>query len=127
MRAINFRARSRVLSVVFLSVVLATLSAAQTPIQFGVFYSCSRELRFKIFSCAGNEPCSTCEIQAFNGAQTPRRGPAPRAQVMSMVQACHLETAAEEKAAASSRPAQQSASQASSNGISVGDSVEVIT
>src|SRR5579862_3575636 len=115
MRTVNFRAQSRVLSVALLGIVLPTLSAAQTPIQFGVFYSCSRELRFKIFSCAGNEPGSTCEIQAFNGAQTPRRGPAPRAQVMSMVKACHLETAAEERAAASSQPAQQSAPQTSSN------------
>jgi hypothetical protein len=103
------------------------LSAAQTTIQFGVFYNCTRGERFKIFSCAGNEPASACDVQAFNGTQTPRRGPAPRAQVMAMVQACHLETAAEEKAAASSQPGQRATPQTSSNGIHVGDSVEVIT
>lgn len=127
MRAVEFRAGSRTLIVALLGVVLPILSAAQTPIQFGVFYNCSRGERFKIFSCAGNEPSSACDVQAFNGAQTPRRGPAPRAQVTAMVQACHLETAAEEKAAASSQPALRATPQTSSNGINVGDSVEVIT
>jgi hypothetical protein len=103
------------------------LIAAQTEIQFGVFYNCTHGERFKIFSCAGNEPGSACDVQAFNGSQPPRRGPAPRQQVLTMVQACHLETAAEAKAAASGQPAGGTVPQVSSNGINVGDSVEVIT
>jgi hypothetical protein len=72
----------------------------------------------KVFACSGNDAGSSCDVQTFNGAQSLGRGPAPRGQVMQVLQACHLQTLAEEKA-----PAQQ----ASSNGISVGDSVEVIT
>lgn len=127
MRTIEFRPRTRLLSAALLGGVLPMLIAAQTPIQFGVFYNCTHEERFKIFSCAGNDPTSSCDVQAFNGAQPPRRGPAPRSQVTAMVKACHIETPAEAKAAASSQPAQGAAPQTSSNGIKVGDSVEVIT
>jgi hypothetical protein len=126
MRAIGFRARAGILPVTLLGATLPALLAAQTQIQFGAFYSCPGGTRFKVFSCAGNEPGSACEVQTFNGSQSLSRGPAPHAQVIAFVQNCHLQTGAEEKAAASRVPAQAGAPQ-TSNGINVGDSVEVVT
>jgi len=127
MRAIEFRSCAQVLSFTLLGVVFPALLAGQTQIQFGAFYTCPGGTRFKVFSCAGDQPGSACDVQTFSGTQSLGRGPAPRGQVIGFVQACHLQTAAEEKALASRAPAQGAAPQTSSNGIRVGDAVEVIT
>ena len=121
MRAIRFRSGALTLPVALFGIAFPALLAGQTRMQFGAFYSCPAGTRFKVFSCAGNEPGSACDVQTFKGTQSLSRGPAPRQQLLGFIRACRLETAAEEKALASGP------SQASSNGISVGDSVEVLT
>jgi hypothetical protein len=126
MKVIEFQSCARLLSVTLLAGLLPALLAAQTQIQFNAFYSCPGGTRFKVFSCAGNEPGSACDVQSFKGTQSLSRGPAPRAQVIGFVQACHLQTAAEERSVASGATRAE-AGQTSSNGINVGDSVEVLT
>lgn len=105
------------------AVALPAFLNGQAQIQIGAFYTCPSGTRFKVFSCAGSEPGSACDVQTFKGTQSLSRGSAPRSKVTGLVQACHLQTAAEEKALASGAAAQPD----SSNGIKVGDSVEVIT
>jgi hypothetical protein len=106
-------------------VALPALLVGQTQIQFGTFYTCPGGTRFEVFSCAGNEQNSACDVQTFNGTRSLSRGPAPRGQVIGFVQTCHLQTAAEEKTLSAGGQAQTGES--SSNGIKVGDSVEVVT
>jgi hypothetical protein len=113
-------------SAAFIGVVLPALLVGQTQVQFGAYYSCPGGTRFKVFSCAGNDPNSPCDVQTFRGMQSLSRGPAPRAQVLGFVKACHLQSAAEEKAL-SAHPERAPRNEVSSNGIKVGDSVEVLT
>ena len=113
---------------VLLGAVFPAMLAAQAPIQYGVLYVCPNGYRFKIYSCSGNDANSPCDAQAFTAAQPGRRAPAPRARVTALVQVCGVQTAAGEKTAASGGTGTQpTPTQASSNGINVGDSVEVVT
>ncbi|HKD06868.1 MAG TPA: hypothetical protein VKB79_13280 [Bryobacteraceae bacterium] len=111
-------------SIALFGITLPTFLVGQTQIQFDAFYTCPGGTRFKVFSCAGNEPGSSCDVQTFSGTRSLSRGPAPRGQVMGFVRTCHLQTAAEEKAVSARGAAQ---AESSSNGINVGDSVEVLT
>lgn len=105
---------------------LPALLAAQVPIRNGAVYTCPGGNRLKIYSCAGDDPGSACDVQAFSGTQAGRRGSAPHEQVRALIQACHLQTDAEGKALSGGSTGQLP-SQASSNGIKVGDSVEALT
>jgi len=127
MKSTGFQLCARVAPATLMVAALAVLASGQTQIQFGAFYTCAGGTRFKVYSCAGNDAGSACDVQTFSGTQSLGRGPAPRGQVIGFVQHCHLQTAAEEKALAASGPAQAAGGQTSSNGIRVGDSVEVIT
>ncbi len=116
---------SRSLVAVILGSALGAVLTAQTaPLQFGVLYSCPAGQRFKVYSCSGPDANATCDTQAFNGAQPGQRGPAPRGQVNTLLQICHVQTPAEAQANARGGAA---AAQPSSNGIKVGDAVEVVT
>jgi hypothetical protein len=125
---VHWGSSGRMPALVLLGTGIATMLAAQAPVQYGVFYMCPGGNRFKVYACSGNEPNSPCDTQAFSGAQPGQRGPAPRGQVQALLQVCHVQTAAEEKSAASGGGAVQAPpAQASSNGIKVGDAVEVVT
>ena len=127
MNAVESLPAARIVGIVLIGVALPALLVGQAQLQFGVFYSCPGGTRFKVFSCAGSEPGSACDIQTFSGTRSLSRGPAPRGQVIGLLPSCHLQTAAEEKALASRAPEQAAAPQTASNGIKVGDSVEVLT
>ena len=115
---------SRILARIFWTAALPATLAAQAPLQFGVIYQCPAGQSFKVYSCASADASAACDTQAFNGAQPGQRGPAPRGQVMALLQLCHVQSPAEAQAAARGGPP---AGQASSNGIKVGDQVEVVT
>lgn len=82
----------------------------------GVMYQCPAAQSFRVYSCAGE----TCDAQSFNAGQANQRGPAPRQQVMQLLQLCHPQTTQEALAVTA-------AAAAGSNGIKVGDAVEVVT
>lgn len=126
MKANNCWLNARVVSVLLIGVALSPLLVGQTQVQFGAFYSCPGGTRFKVFSCAGSDPSSPCDVQTFRGTQSLSRGPAPRSQVVGFVQACRLQSPAEERAL-SAHADQATGSEVASNGIRVGDSVEVLT
>jgi len=114
----------RMLAILSLGGLISAVLAAQTPaLKLGVLYTCPAGQRLKVYSCAGEAATSACDTQAFTGAQPGQRGPAPRGQVMALLQLCHLQTAAEAQADARGGAAPQTGS----NGINVGDSVEVVT
>ena len=113
----------RILATLFLGAALpAMLTAQVTSLQLGVLYSCPGA-QLKVYSCAGPEATAACDVQAFKGAQAGPRGPAPRSQVMALLQSCHLQTPAEAQAVARGAATPQT----ESNGIKVGDAVEVVT
>jgi hypothetical protein len=101
----------------------AMLTAQTNSLQLGVLYSCPNGRQLKVYSCAGPEATAICQVQGFAGAEAGPRGPAPRNQVMALLQLCHLQTPAEAQAGARGGAAPQ----ASTNGIKVGDQVEVVT
>jgi hypothetical protein len=117
---------ARVLTVLIPGASLCPMLFGQGSVQYGVFYMCPQGNRLKVFSCSGNEPGSTCDMQLFPGGQPGRRGPVSRGKVMPLIQQCHVQTAAEAQAAPSGA-AYPGSGVASSNGIKVGDQVEVIT
>jgi hypothetical protein len=117
---------SRILALVLLGSALPEVLAAQAPsLQFGVLYTSPAAQRLKVYSCAGPESTAACDVQGYTGAQPGRRGPAPRGQVMALLQICHAQTAAE--AQADARGPATSQSETNGIGIKVGDAVEVVT
>jgi hypothetical protein len=115
---------SRIAFGALLYVALPAMLAAQaSSLTFGVLYTCPAGQRLKVFSCAGAAATAACDVQAFTGAQPGQRGPAPRGQVMAMVQICHLQTPAEAQADARGG----ATAPAGSNGIAVGENIEVTT
>jgi hypothetical protein len=117
---------SRVFAVLVVWTALPALLGAQTvTLQFGVLYTCPAPLRIKVFSCSGPETTAVCDVQGFAGAQAGPRGPAPRNQVMTVLQACHVQTPAEAQADLGGAATPQA--ETNGNGIKVGDSIEVVT
>src|ERR1051326_737099 len=86
---------ARVLTVLIPGASLCPMLFGQGSVQYGVFYMCPQGNRLKVFSCSGNEPGSTCDMQLFPGGQPGRRGPVSRGKVMPLIQQCHVQTAAE--------------------------------
>ncbi len=95
---------------------------AQAQIQTNVIYDCSPSPeRIKVLSCAGSADDSVCEIQNYIRAQLGPRERMSRKELAGTLRGCRVQTAAD---------AQKDASAAvvpSSNGIKVGDTVEVVT
>ena len=116
-------------SLMLLVAVPTLLGAQRASVRIGVMYACPDPLRFKVLSCAGTDPSSTCDLQGFNLTRAARRGTVPRAQVAALLQQCHLQSREEAEADARGAASQQGAAsgQAESNGIKVGDDVQVIT
>lgn len=112
----------RNLALVLLAGVLAgQLPAQVTTVQAGAVYTCPAAL-LKVYSCTGSGVVAECEVQAFRGAQATPRERGTVAQLLTALHACHLQTPAEARAVAKG-----AGSATESNGIRVGDQVEVIT
>ena len=113
--------------------VPALLGAQGAALRYNVMYACPDPFRVMVLSCTGEDPSATCEMQGYNLKQPTRRRPVPRTQVNSMLQACHVQTRAEADADAHGAaggfvPGGGGAGgQGESNGIKVGDQVEVVT
>jgi hypothetical protein len=110
--------------------VPALLGAQGAALRYNVLYACPDPLRLMVLSCTGEDPSATCEMQGYNLKQPTRRRPVPRTQVNAMLQMCHVQTRAEAEADAHGGQAMNGGGamgQAESNGIRVGDQVEVVT
>src|SRR5260370_1160984 len=104
----------------------AVLLSAQTPaLQLSTVYQCPGGKSFKVFSCSGPGDAASCDVQGFEGAQPVQRGPAPRAQVMALLQVCRALKPGEAPSAASTPPG--GSQQADVNGFKVGDTVQINT
>ena len=105
-----------------LSFVFAALTlAAQPQIQLNALYDCSpTPLRIKVLSCTGPGDDAVCEVQGYNRTEAGPKAKDTRKSVSNLLKSCHVQTGAE--AQVDARPAA-----ASSNGIKVGDEVEVVT
>lgn len=99
----------------------AALPAQVTSVQAGAVYTCPAA-QLKVYTCSGAGAAEACEVQAFRGTQAGPRARGSVTQILAALHACHLQTAAEARAAAIG-----AAVPAESNGIRVGDQVEVIT
>jgi hypothetical protein len=97
---------------------------AQTSLQLGTVYQCGPGRTLKVVSCAGPANTDVCDVQLNSAGQPSQAAKLPRQQVTALLPICHVQTPQEAKGGASA-PAQTS--QASSNGIKVGDRVEVVT
>jgi hypothetical protein len=119
--------RTRTRTSVLLALILPSLAAAQAAdVRFGVMYECPDPLRLKIHSCTGSDASASCDVQGYNLTRLARHAPATRQQVVELLRPCHLQTRAEAVADAGGSSG-AAATQNESNGIKVGDAIEVLT
>jgi hypothetical protein len=120
----------------FLAVMLALFPAAsllaQSPtLQFDTVYECPAvQARMTVYSCAGSAPGDSCDLRTEPSNRPPMRGRAPRQQVMTLLQMCHVQTEAEARAAAQGGPpraATPNRAIARAGGFKVGDKVTIAT
>jgi hypothetical protein len=97
---------------------------AQTPsLRLGAVYQCPAARSFKVFSCSGSANADLCDVQSYNRGQPDVRGKSTHQQVMAMLSLCHLQTPQEAQVDARGAASPQTGT----NGIKVGDAVEVVT
>lgn len=120
--------------------VLFSLAATQMfaqAVQFNTVYQCRPPITFKFYSCTGTQATDTCDVQSFNAGRPFQRGRSTYAQVMQLLQQCHLQTPAEAQAEASGavKPIQPGAPGAAAatgpggggpGGLKVGDRVRIL-
>ncbi len=117
--------------------VLFSLAATQMfaqAVQFNTVYQCRPPITFKFYSCTGTQATDTCDVQSFNAGRPIQRGRSTYAQVMQLLQQCHLQTPAEAQAEASGavKPIQPGAAAAKGpggsgpGGFKVGDRVRIL-
>jgi hypothetical protein len=120
----------------FLAVMLALFPAAsllaQSPtLQFDTVYECPAvQARMTVYSCAGPAPGDSCDLRTEPSNRPPMRGKAPRQQVMTLLQMCHVQTEAEARAAAQGGPPRAAAPNralAGAGGFKLGDKVTIAT
>jgi hypothetical protein len=106
----------------FIFLIAALKLGAQAQIQTNVIYDCSPSPeRIKVLSCAGSADDSVCEIQNYVRAQLGPREKMSRKELVGTLRGCRVQTGADAQADA------RVAAPQTSNGIKVGDSVEVLT
>ena len=105
-------------------VPMANLLAQAPTIQINTMYQCAPGKTFKVLSCAGNAATDACDVQLYTNGQADQRSSGPRQQVMVLVSACHLQSAAEAKGGAAPAPATTAAGV---GGFKVGDTVQINT
>ena len=122
----------RVLSRCLPALVLAPLAlgvpadaahAETSAFQLGKLYRCPAGKSFKVLSCAGSADADLCDVQSYSHGQPEMRGKSTHQQVMTLLPMCHLQTAGESRADEHAGGTQG----AGTNGIKVGDAVEVVT
>jgi hypothetical protein len=120
------------------SAALFALVAAPTfaqAVQFNTVYQCRPPITFKFYSCTGTKASDTCDVQSFNAGRPFQRGRSTYAQVMQLLQQCHLQTPAEAQAEASGavkpiqpgqNPGGAGAAGTGPGGFKVGDRVRIL-
>lgn len=108
----------------------ATLGAQTQGLKMNVMYACpALQAALKVYSCAGPAAGDWCDVETFSAVQPAARGKSTRQQVMTLLPLCHVQTAAEAKAALSggSGAAAPAGPQIGAGGFKVGDTVQVST
>jgi hypothetical protein len=103
--------------------VPGALIAQTSALQLGAVYECPAAQSFKVLSCSGSANADLCDVQSYNRGQPNPRGKSSHQQVMALLPLCHLRTSQEAQAEARGAASPQTGT----NGIKVGDSVEVVT
>lgn len=102
--------------------------AQTSPFQVGTTYECGVGHSFKVISCSGSDAKSNCEVQTYDGGKANPILRSAYERVAALAQRCHPQTSAEAQADARAAAAAPAATPpAESNGIKVGDSVQVLT
>jgi len=77
----------------------ALAAYGQAPaLQLNVIYQCAGNLSAKVFSCTGNNPTDTCDVQNYRDGKSAQRGMMQRQMLVFGLAQCHLQTAEEAKA-----------------------------
>ena len=104
--------------------VLPDAAGAETSVlQLGTIYRCPAGKSFKVLSCAGSADTNLCDVQSYNHGQPEMRGKSTHQQVMGVLPICHIQTPGETQAVGHPGATQEDGT----NGIKVGDAVEVVT
>ena len=104
--------------------VRAGAARAETSVfQLGRLYRCPAEKSFKVLSCSGSADADLCDVQSYSHGQPEMRGKSTHQQVMAVLPMCHIQTQGESRADEHPGGTQGDGT----NGIKVGDAVEVVT
>jgi len=104
--------------------IRADAAGAETSVfQLGRVYQCPAGKSFKVFSCSGSADADLCDVQSYSNGQPEMRGKSTHQQVMAVLSICHIQTPAESRA--DQHPGGTRGE--GTNGIKVGDAVEVVT
>ena len=97
---------------------------AETSVfQLGRLYQCPAGKSFKVLSCSGSADADLCDVQSYSHGQPEMRGKSTHQQVVAVLPICHIQSPGESRADAHPERTQG----AGTNGIKVGDAVEVVT
>lgn len=119
----------RVLSQCLAALALAPLAlgvragAETSAFQLGKLYRCPGGKSFKVLSCSGSADADLCDVQSYSNGQPEMRGKSTHQQVVAVLPICHIQTPGESRA--DSHPGGTGGN--GTNGIKVGDAVEVVT
>ena len=103
--------------------IRADAAGAETSVfQLGRLYQCPAGKSFKVFSCSGSADADLCDVQSYSNGQPEMRGKSTHQQVMAVLSICHIQTPAESRA-----DQHPGTGGGGTNGIKVGDAVEVVT
>ena len=104
--------------------VLPDAAGAETSVlQLGTIYRCPAGKSLKVLSCAGSADADLCDVQSYSHGQPEMRGKSTHQQVMAVLPICHIQTPGESRADEHPGGTQGDGT----NGIKVGDAVEVVT
>ena len=121
----------KIRGVAFLGALGVMLSAQTPALQLGVLYACGPNNvgGLKVYSCAGTGAADLCDAEVFTTGQPSQRTKSPRQQVMTVLQLCHIPTAAEAQGGArgGAAPAAPAGAQTGAGGFKVGDTVQINT
>jgi len=97
---------------------------AETSVfKLGTLYQCPAAKSFKVLSCSGSADADLCDVQSYDHGQPEMRGKSTHQQVIAVLSICHIQTPGESRA--DQHPGGTRGD--GTNGIKVGDAVEVVT
>lgn len=111
------------LALLAIGVLPDAAAAGMSVLQLGKTYRCPAGKSFKVLSCAGSADADLCDVQSYSNGQPEMRGKSTHQQVVAVLPMCHIQTSGETRADGHAGAAREDGT----NGIKVGDAVEVVT